>query len=352
MPGPTLRARVGDIIQLTFINQIYANHFGLSIDNGETGVGCDQPVPPGDAFPDCFHGSSTGNIHFHGTHTNPNNTGDNVFIEVRPLPRDNAGKLTTSPEQVQKSLDKFFVQCAERLKGSALTQWPKAWSDMPPDWTGQQKSLLQEYDKQLAQRYGVPPAKQLWPIDKMQLDAGGWPQYYDVGANAESRPEHLVQFAHMGVVFAEEMLGVTEPEVRLLSIGEEDEKGNALTLDAHALLRSSDLNFAGNAESRELLRGATDVLVCDGFTGNVALKLLEGTIKTLLDALRDEISATPRGKLGGLLIRPAARRLRAQLDPDTYGGAYLLGLRGLVVIAHGNSSSKAIANAILLAILH
>jgi glycerol-3-phosphate acyltransferase PlsX len=168
----------------------------------------------------------------------------------------------------------------------------------------------------------------------------------DAGANADARPEHLVQSAHMGAVFAEEILGKADPEVRLLSIGEEDEKGNQLTLEALALLRETDLNFGGNAEGRELLRGATDVIVCDGFTGNVTLKLLEGTIKTLLDALRDEISATPRGKLGGLLIRPAARRLRSRLDPDTYGGAYLLGLRGLVVIAHGNSSRIAIANAI------
>ena len=128
--------------------------------------------------------------------------------------------------------------------------------------------------------------------------------------------------------------------MRLLSIGEEPEKGNQLTLEAHALLAASELNFAGNAESRDLLAGAADVVVCDGFTGNVALKLLEGTIKTVLDALRAEIAATPRGKLGGLLIRPAARRLRTRLDPDTYGGAYLLGLRGLAVIAHGNSSRR------------
>jgi phosphate acyltransferase len=105
----------------------------------------------------------------------------------------------------------------------------------------------------------------------------------------------------------------------------------------------------GNVEGRELLGGAADVVVTDGFTGNVTLKLLEGTIGNLLDALRVEISATPRGKLGGLLIRPAARRLRTRLDPDTYGGAYLLGLRGLAVVAHGNSSSRAIANAIRLA---
>jgi glycerol-3-phosphate acyltransferase PlsX len=137
--------------------------------------------------------------------------------------------------------------------------------------------------------------------------------------------------------------------VRLLSIGEEPEKGNQLTLEAHALLAASELEFAGNAESRDLLAGAADVVVCDGFTGNVALKLLEGTIKTVLDSLRDEIGSTPRGKLGGLLIRPAARRLRSTLDPETYGGAYLLGLRGLSVIAHGNSSRRAISNAIHLA---
>jgi glycerol-3-phosphate acyltransferase PlsX len=171
----------------------------------------------------------------------------------------------------------------------------------------------------------------------------------DAGANADARPEHLLQFAHMGAVFAAEILGIREPQVRLLSIGEEDEKGNQLTLDAHALLRASDLDFAGNAESRDLLRGASDVVVTDGFTGNVALKLLEGTIADLLDALRAEIAATPTGRLGGLLIRPAARRLRTRLDPDTYGGAYLLGLKGLAVIAHGNSGRRAIANAIRLA---
>jgi glycerol-3-phosphate acyltransferase PlsX len=171
----------------------------------------------------------------------------------------------------------------------------------------------------------------------------------DAGANADARPEHLLQFAHMGAIFSHELLDVANPEVRLLSIGEEDEKGNALTLEAHALLRASDLNFKGNAEGRELLRGAADVIVTDGFTGNIALKLLEGTIKELLDALRAEIEATVTGKLGGLLIRPAARRLRTRLDPDTYGGAYLLGLRGLAVIAHGSSGRRAIANAIHLA---
>ena len=171
----------------------------------------------------------------------------------------------------------------------------------------------------------------------------------DSGANADARPEDLVQFAHMGAVFAEEILGVARPEIRLLSIGEEPEKGSLLSLEAHRLLAATELNFAGNTEGRDLLTGAADVVVTDGFTGNVALKVTEGTIQSLLEGLREEITATAVGKLGGLLIRPAARRLRKRLDPDTYGGAYLLGLRGLAVIAHGNSSRRAITNAVSLA---
>jgi glycerol-3-phosphate acyltransferase PlsX len=172
----------------------------------------------------------------------------------------------------------------------------------------------------------------------------------DGGANADCRPEHLAQFAVMGSVFCREILDASDPSVRLLSIGEEPEKGNQLTLEAHALLAAADgIRFDGNAEARDLLRGAADVIVTDGFTGNVALKLLEGGIAELLDLLREEISATATGKLGGILIRPAARRVRSRLDPDTYGGAYLLGLSGLAVIAHGNSGRRAIANAIELA---
>ena len=171
----------------------------------------------------------------------------------------------------------------------------------------------------------------------------------DAGANAEARPEHLLQFGHMGSIFAEEVLGVERPRVRLLSIGEEPEKGNQLTLDAHALLEASSLRFEGNVEGRALLEGECDVIVCDGFTGNVALKTLEGTIRSLLLALRSELESTTRGKLGGLLIRKSAGTLRARLDPETTGGGYLLGLRGIVVIAHGSSSRVAITNAIALA---
>jgi glycerol-3-phosphate acyltransferase PlsX len=171
----------------------------------------------------------------------------------------------------------------------------------------------------------------------------------DAGANADARPEHLVQFGHMGAVFAEEILGIPQPEVRLLSIGEEAEKGSQLTLEAAELLRASSLRFRGNTEGRMILEGDADVVVADGFSGNVALKTLEGTVRSLLALLRGELESSLRGKLGGLLIRPATGRLRSHLDPETYGGGYLLGLRGLVVIAHGSSSRVAIANAIRLA---
>jgi glycerol-3-phosphate acyltransferase PlsX len=171
----------------------------------------------------------------------------------------------------------------------------------------------------------------------------------DAGANADARPEHLLQFAHMGAIFAEEILGTVRPSTGLVSIGEEREKGNRLVREAHALLAADDeLRFVGNVEGRLLLEGGTDVVVCDGFTGNMALKVLEGTIRTLLEGLREEIVSSGRGRVGGLLIRPAVKGLRRRLDPDTYGGGYLLGLKGLAVVAHGNSSRRAIESAIRL----
>jgi phosphate acyltransferase len=171
----------------------------------------------------------------------------------------------------------------------------------------------------------------------------------DGGANADARPDHLLQFAIMGTLFAQDILRIADPPVWLLSNGSEPEKGDALRIESYALLTASGLRFRGNIEGGELLRGGGEVVVSDGFTGNIALKMLEGTIKELLDQLRGEIAQSTRGKLGGLLIRPAARRLRLRLDPETYGGAYLLGLQGLAVVAHGNSSRKAISNAIALA---
>jgi glycerol-3-phosphate acyltransferase PlsX len=148
----------------------------------------------------------------------------------------------------------------------------------------------------------------------------------DAGANADARAEHLLQFAHMGALFAEEILGVARPEVRLLSIGEEPEKGNQLTLEAHELLAASGLNFAGNTEGRDLLAGAADVVVTDGFTGNVTLKLLEGTILTLLAAIREEIAAFGRGEVVGyhkLRTRRAGARRYVDLHMQFRSGTTL-----------------------------
>jgi glycerol-3-phosphate acyltransferase PlsX len=171
----------------------------------------------------------------------------------------------------------------------------------------------------------------------------------DAGANADARPDHLLQFAHMGVVFAQEILDVRDPLVRLLSIGEEPEKGNQLTLEAHELLAGAPLRFAGNMEGRTLLAGGDDVVVCDGFTGNVALKISESLVEMVEALLGDELSGTFSASVGYLLSQRAFRRFRRRVDYSEYGGAPLLGVGGVVIVGHGRSSAKAIRNAILLA---
>ena len=179
--------------------------------------------------------------------------------------------------------------------------------------------------------------------------AGGPVVLLDSGANADCRPEHLLEFGVLGSVFARLALGIASPRVGLLNIGEEQTKGNSLALGAYPLLAASDLDFVGNVEGRDVLFGTADVVVTDGFTGNVALKLLEGTAQALMSSVREASNSDLRSKVGAALLRPALRRVRAAWDPEEYGGTYLLGLRGLVVICHGNSSRKAIANALELA---
>jgi len=174
----------------------------------------------------------------------------------------------------------------------------------------------------------------------------------DVGGNVEVRPEHLVQFAYMGSAFMEAVHRVTRPRVGLLSVGEEATKGTPDVVAAHERLAAADpsvINFIGNVEGTDVTSGAADVIVTDGFTGNVALKLMEGTARTVVGAVRDAVRAGPISGLGGLLIRGAVGGLRRELDPNTTGGAILLGVRGVVVIAHGGSSADGIANAVRLA---
>jgi phosphate acyltransferase len=176
--------------------------------------------------------------------------------------------------------------------------------------------------------------------------------FLDVGANVEVRPEHLTQFAFMGAAFSQGVLGVSRPRVGLLSIGEEAGKGTEDVVAAHSALSalsSAPFDFTGNVEGFDLARGEVDVVVTDGFTGNVALKTLEATAKTVVGAIREAIRSGTVSKLGGLLVRHKLTPLRDSFSQEAVGGAYLLGLRGLVVVCHGNSSRRAIANAIGLA---
>ena len=174
--------------------------------------------------------------------------------------------------------------------------------------------------------------------------------FLDVGANVEVRAQHLVQFAFLGAAFSAAVLGIERPRVGLLSVGEEAGKGREEVVAAHQLLlESAGIEFAGNVEGRDLPGGAVDVIVTDGFTGNVALKLMEGTARTVTGAVRDAARSSPLAALGGLLLRPALGGLRRELHPDTTGGAILLGLRGIAVVGHGSAGAQGIASAVRLA---
>ena len=174
--------------------------------------------------------------------------------------------------------------------------------------------------------------------------------WLDVGANVDCRPEHLVQFALMGHLYAREVLGVERPRIGLLSIGEEDSKGNEQTREAFKVLKALDeFNFMGNCEGRDIFNGNADVVVCDGFIGNVSLKATESVVEAVEAFLKEEISKSLLARLGFLLSRPAFRAFKRRVDYAEYGGVPLLGVRGGVIISHGRSSAKAIKNAIRVA---
>jgi glycerol-3-phosphate acyltransferase PlsX len=171
----------------------------------------------------------------------------------------------------------------------------------------------------------------------------------DAGATVECRPHHLLQFAVMGSVYSRLTHGVAQPRVGLLSIGEEETKGNELTKEAHRLLKASPLNFIGNIEGREIYSGVADVVVCDGFTGNIVLKTSEGLVEAVETLLGEELRGTFSSHVGSLLSRRAFRRFRRRVDYSEYGGAALLGVAGLVIVGHGRSSARAVRNAVAMA---
>ena len=171
----------------------------------------------------------------------------------------------------------------------------------------------------------------------------------DVGANVDCKPHHLEQFAVMGDIYSRAIFGIRRPRVGLLSIGEEDSKGNELTKEAFKSLKQAPINFIGNVEGRDIFKGEIDVIVCDGFTGNVALKLSEGLIETFATMLRQELEKTIAAKVGYILAERAFRAFRRRLDYSEYGGAPLLGIKGITIVCHGRSNSNAIKNAIRVA---
>jgi len=178
---------------------------------------------------------------------------------------------------------------------------------------------------------------------------GGRTVVIDIGANTECRPEFLVQFAQMGALYSQVMYGVANPRVGLLSNGEEAGKGNLLVRETFPLFQGLGLNFVGNLEPKEVYQGAADVVVTDGFTGNVFLKTSEAVASMLVDTLREEIRSTPVSTIGGLLARPAFGRVRRLMDPSEYGAVPLLGIDGLVFIGHGRSNAKALMSALTVA---
>ena len=169
----------------------------------------------------------------------------------------------------------------------------------------------------------------------------------DVGANADCKPEYLVQFAQMAGIYAKRILGIENPRVGLLNIGEEEEKGSAFAQEAHALMKEQVVNFAGNAEGRDLLTGTFDVVVCDGFTGNVSLKTIEGTAKVLMGELKRMMTSSLKSKLAALALKSDFKKLKGMIDPDAAGGAPLLGCKGACIVGHGSSNARAIKNGVL-----
>ncbi|MDD2401136.1 MAG: phosphate acyltransferase PlsX [Clostridia bacterium] len=172
----------------------------------------------------------------------------------------------------------------------------------------------------------------------------------DAGANADCKPENILQFAKMGSVYAEKVINIIKPSIGLISNGTEPNKGNDLTIKAYELLKNdANINFLGNVEGRELLTGEADVFVCDGFVGNIMLKVLEGTAGGMISLLKEELKKNMRSKLGAILLAPALRKIKSRLDYSEYGGAPLLGVDGISIICHGSSKAYAIKNAIYVA---
>jgi glycerol-3-phosphate acyltransferase PlsX len=266
--------------------------------------------------------------------------------EIGPVPE--GVELVDAPVSVAKSADP--VKAVRSTPESSIVQAAKAVGE------GRAQALVCAGGTGAALAAGLFNVKRARGVHRpalaLPLPVPGSPvTLLDVGASDQARSEHLVQYAFMGAAFAKAVLGVERPRVGLLSNGAESERGSELVLATGAALReraSEDgLRFVGNVEGGDIVGGAADVIVTDGFTGNIALKLMEGVSQTMLGAVRAAATSSLRGKLGGLLLRPSLRGFRDEIDPEGQGGAYLLGLRRLAVIPHGRFTRHGFAQAIV-----
>ena len=273
-----------------------------------------------------------------------------LFGPAAEMPNLPAGvEVVNAPVSIAKSADP--VQAARSTPQSSIVQAARAVAD------GRAQALVCAGGTGAAVAAGLFNVKRARGIHRpalaLPLPVPGHPvTLLDVGANAQARREHLVQFAFMGAALAQAVLGVAEPRVGVLSNGEEAERGSALVVETRAELEErmghgGPFRFVGNVEGGDVVGGVADVIVTDGFTGNVALKLMEGVSQTMLGAVRQAAMSSPRARLGGLLLRPALRGFRDEIDPEAHGGAYLLGLRSLGVVPHGRFTRRGFAQAIL-----
>jgi glycerol-3-phosphate acyltransferase PlsX len=257
--------------------------------------------------------------------------------ELRFVPASQVIEMNDHPAQaVRAKTDSSMSVCARLCKGGEAAAWVSA---------GNSGAIMAAALFIQGRVRGVER-----PALGTVLPTAGEPAYFlDVGANVDSRPEFLVQFAHMGAIYAERVLGRSQPSVGLLSNGEEEGKGDELVREATGRLRRTSLRFVGNIEPKDVLAGRVDVVVADGFVGNVAIKMAEATADLVFRTLRDEVPRTLRGKAGGLLIRSAVSGIRSRMDWREFGGAPLLGIDGVAVVAHGRSDARAVQNAIRVA---
>lgn len=266
--------------------------------------------------------------------------------EIGPLP--DGVELVDAPVSVAKSADP--VKAVRARPEASIVQAAKAVGE------GRAQALVCAGGTGAALAAGLFNVKRAKGVHRpalaLPLPVPGTPvTLLDVGANDQARSEHLVQYAFMGAAFAKAVLGVKRPRVGLLSNGAESERGSELVLATGAALRErvseGGLRFVGNVEGGDIVGGVADVIVTDGFTGNIALKLMEGVSQTMLGAVREAATSSLRGKLGGMLLRPSLRAFRDEIDPEGQGGAYLLGLRRLAVVPHGRFTRRGFAQAIL-----